>query len=259
MKYFLLGLGMLTSLSSFANCELNNTSTLPMNGESNLCIGSSIITNSGLSGTVEAVFPNGRHMVKLVGYSGLHSYEANQLGRTAGCTSNKFCVDESIVTDSGLAGTIKAIQPNGEVSVRLVGYSGYHKYTTQQLFRRDGCLKRKLCVNDTVISTSGLRGTIKAVDTETQRAQVSLVGYSGHHKYQESDLGKTTGCNDYKYCVNDSVITESGLKGTIQAIFKNGNVSVKLVGYSGYHKYESYQIAVTSSSQENAQNTFQGE
>lgn len=231
------------SLSVSANC--------PRESDGGLCTGARVISDNGLPGTVTAVFGGGSDvMVRFDGYSTNNKWPASRLARTMGCTSDRYCVDETIISDNGLRGKIEAVSPDGQVMIRFDGYSTYNKWPTSKLSRTRGCTRDGFCMEDTVISDNGLKGSIKAISKSTGKVHVKFDGYSTYNQWPTSRLGIAFGCTSDDFCVNDIIISDNGLEGKIEAIYQSGEVSVKFNGYSTYNKWPTHRLGVTNACQE---------
>lgn len=256
MKYLLVLSSLVFSFQSFALCSNNSSmpSSSSMSSDLRFCQGEKIFTDSGLGGAVTAVFPSGEVMVSLIGYEGNHKYSPAQLAKANGC-SLKFCVGKTAYTDSGLKGSVVGVFSSGDVALSLVGYSGYHKYSTSKLAIGEGCSLDNFCVEDTVYTESGIKGSVTGVQGENRNISVSLVGYNGYHFYTPNNLAKSSGCTKDDYCTGDGIVTDSGISGSIVGVFKNGRASVKLRGYNGYHSYNTSSLAISERAAVRSSNT----
>ena len=196
MKFLLFLTTAFFSLSVSANCPgTGPTSTVESSG--GLCTGSRVISDNGHAGTVSAIFGGGSDvMVKFDGYSTNNKWPSDRLARTYGCSRERFCVNEIIISDNGHRGTIAGILVNGEVMIRFDGYSTYNKWPTSKLSRTRGCTRDGYCMEDIVVSDNGHKGSIKAISKSKGQVQVKFDGYSTFNQWPTQRLGITDACQD---------------------------------------------------------------
>lgn len=135
-------------------------------------------------------------------------------------------VGETVYTRSGSqTGTVRAIFPNGDVSVQL----GYVSLVVKRDdLATEGCgssATGRLCTGDTVYNASAMEGTVKGFfrngDVIAQFGYVMLV-VNPDSLATQNTRGRLQ--------IGTTVYTRAGQSGTVKGVFGDGKVSVQ-VGY----------------------------
>jgi hypothetical protein len=233
MKQLILVSALFASMSAFA-C-----------GNNNLCPGEKVINDNGLTGVISAVFPSGEVAVKFDGYTTFNKWPVERLAVTSGCAQkDAYCVGKKVINDNGLRGTIGGVFQDGEVAVKYDGYTSYNKWPLNRLARTEGCSEDNYCVANIVINDKGLSGIVTGVYLDGEVA-VRYDGYTTNNKWPTQRLAYTTGCSSDNYCVNDVIINDNGLAGSVTGVYKDGEVAVKYNGYTTNNKWPTNRLAVT--------------
>ena len=160
-------------------------------------------------------------------------------------SSDKLCINDRVISDDGVLGIVKGIVPDGDVMVLFKGYEGYIKRPVDRLARTKGCAENALCVGDQVISDNSIVGTVAGI-LKKNEVMVIADGYEGFYRWSTKRLAATKGCTANHYCVGDVIISDSGFAGQVKAIAPDGDVMVAFNGHSGYYKWSTSRLAVTT-------------
>lgn len=208
--------------------------------------GDSIVTSEGYPGIVQGVFGDGRVSVRIGSTN--YVYDRSNIA-TEGCNQG-VCSGSPVVTTEGYRATVSGFFPSGDVSVKI-GSTNY-KYSFQNL-APEGCMSL-FCTGDQVTTREGYSATVNGLFPD---GRVSVRIGSTNYVYSQSSLAVTTRRPERpgrrpslnigrSLQTGDAVVTREGYAGSVNGVFSDRNVSVR-IGSTSY-QYDRSNLAVTGCS-----------
>lgn len=215
MKKFLLGMTLLTSLTTYADTKIifeeQTTTTTKLtiinNGEQikygdidvaraprtfqkgHVRIGDKVITSDNRSGVVQSMFVAKNTIVVYDSYYGNRTWKLSDIAVTSGCVNDSLCVGDDVITSDEREGKIAGYFGDGNVVI-YDSYYGNRTWEQKEIAITYGCTNL-FCKDDKVITSDNRSGRVSGFFRDG--TVIIYDHYYGNRTWNQGDISVTEG------------------------------------------------------------------